>query len=121
LLTAVKGVVHYTRVAAGRFEGLWRWVRAFSRWRRPNFYRFGALGIFIQIEIYETQDGKWIGHICFISGETARHDEYTAMVADSQDELRQQLLKYKHVGSNSYKLALSVALDDDDLLVEEIE
>ena len=43
------------------------------------------------------------------------------MVSDSQDELRQQLLKYKHVGSNSYKLALSVALDDDDLLVEEIE
>ena len=74
-----------------------------------------------EIEIYETQDGKWIGHICFISGETARHDEYTAMVADSQDELRQQLLKYKHVGSNSYKFALSVALDDDDLLVEEIE
>ena len=50
-----------------------------------------------EIEIYETQDGKWIGHICFISGKTARDDEYTAMVADSQDELRQQLLKYKHV------------------------
>jgi hypothetical protein len=63
----------------------------------------------------------WSIFALIISGETARHDEYTAMVSDSQDELRQQLLKYKHVGSNSYKLALSVALDDDDLLVEEIE
>lgn len=74
-----------------------------------------------EIEIYETQAGKWIGHICYIAGSAVRHDEYMVIVADSQEELRQQLLQYKHSYSNSYKLALSLALEDDDILVEEIE
>lgn len=74
-----------------------------------------------EIEIYETQGGQWIGHICFIAGSAVRHDEYSVVVADSQEELRPQLLNHKETDSDSYKLALSLALEDDDILVEETE
>ena len=72
-----------------------------------------------EVEIYRTRGGKWVGSVWFNAG--YRDDESTVMVADTQDDLRQDLLKYEHADSNSYKLALSEALNDDEIFVEEIE
>jgi hypothetical protein len=71
-----------------------------------------------EVDIYQTRGGKWIGYIWF----NGRSDEEcTVIVSDSQPHLRDKLLHYGHADSKSYKRALSQALSDDELFIEEIE
>jgi hypothetical protein len=73
------------------------------------------------VDVYQTRGGQWIGHVWFNSGTTSQPNEDTVMVAESQEELRQQLLAYEQADSKSYKFALAQALGDDETFVEEIE
>jgi uncharacterized protein YutE (UPF0331/DUF86 family) len=52
---------------------------------------------------------------------TRSDEECTVIVSDSQPHLRDKLLHYGHADSKSYKRALSQALSDDELFIEEIE
>jgi hypothetical protein len=71
-----------------------------------------------EVDIYQTRGGKWIGYIWF----NGRSDEEcTVIVFDSQPHLRDKLLHYGHADSKSYKRALSQALSDVELFIEEIE
>jgi hypothetical protein len=74
-----------------------------------------------EVDIYKTLAGRWIGQIYYRGGHFGGGDESWVFVANSHDDLRIELLNYEHSKSTSCRLALSLALEDDEIFVEEID
>jgi hypothetical protein len=70
-----------------------------------------------QVDIYRTRGGTWIGYVTtFMDGRQWRED---AILGTNPTELRKKLLKAQD--NDSFKTALGIASQNDELFVENID